>query len=87
VLKELLKKNTIKHKYVFTKNIATFKNFIEFNDIHGIHFFESSVNNMKSFQSENSVFICDDNISRIFIKKRGKRSISKDMDLLLQIKP
>jgi hypothetical protein len=30
--------------------------------------------------------ICDDNISRIFVKKRIKKSLSENLDLLLQIK-
>ena len=86
-LKELLNNSSFHHKYIFTKNIKTFKNFIEYNDIDSVHILESSVNNLKSFQWKESLFICDDNISRIFVKKRGKRSMSKDMDLLLQIKP
>jgi len=32
------------------------------------------------------IVICDDNISRIFIKKRLKKSIAKELDLLMQIK-
>ncbi len=32
------------------------------------------------------IIICDDNISRIFIKKRLKKSIVKELDLLMQIK-
>ena len=48
---------------------------------------EEQKGNQKNQNFKNTVFICDDNISRIFIKKRRKRSISKEMDLLLQIKP
>ncbi len=33
------------------------------------------------------IVICDDNISRIFIKKRIKRSLSKNLDLMMQISP
>lgn len=35
----------------------------------------------------NHYTICDDNISRIFIKRRTKKSFAKNLDLLLQIKP
>jgi hypothetical protein len=44
------------------------------------------LNNLKSFRSKKIVVIADDNISRIFIKKRIKRSLSKDLDLMMQIK-
>ncbi len=39
----------------------------------------------REFKGE--VIICDDNISRIFVKKRIKRSLSKNLDLMMQIKP
>jgi transcription-repair coupling factor len=39
-----------------------------------------------SKKKQGEVFICDDNIGRLFIKKRVKRSLSKNLNLLLQIK-
>jgi hypothetical protein len=35
---------------------------------------------------QNGFVICDDNISRIFVKKRIKKSLSENFDLLLQMK-
>jgi hypothetical protein len=37
-------------------------------------------------KNKEKIIICDDNISRIFIKKRLKKSIAKELDLLMQIK-
>lgn len=74
-------------KYIFTKNKKTLQNFLELNNMSWIQVFESSLNNLKSFQNKDIVVICDDNISRIFVKKRIKRNLSKDLDLLMQIKP
>jgi len=41
----------------------------------------------KNTQINTEMYICDDNIARIFVKKRVKKSMSKKLDLLLQIKP
>jgi hypothetical protein len=35
---------------------------------------------------QSGIVICDDNISRIFVKRRVKRSLSENLDLALQIK-
>ncbi len=72
--------------YIFTKNTKTLKNFLNLNNYENVLVFESSLNNLKSFKKDNIFVICDDNISRIFIKKRIKRSLSENMDLLMQIK-
>jgi hypothetical protein len=48
---------------------------------------ETDLNTLKSFQTFDSFYICDDNISRIFIKKRINRKMGKKLDLLMQIKP
>ena len=86
-LKNLLIDNNFNKKIIITKNKSTIQNFIEYNNILNIEIIETSLNNLKSFKNEQIIVICDDNISRIFIKKRIKRSISKKLDLLLQIKP
>jgi transcription-repair coupling factor (superfamily II helicase) len=52
-----------------------------------IEIIEAKLTVLKSYQTYNSCVICDDNISRIFVKKRVKRNMSKKLDLLLQIKP
>lgn len=39
----------------------------------------------KSFSHHSNIYICDDVIEKIFIKKRVKRKLSADIDLLLKI--
>ncbi len=86
-LKIILENKNI-NKYIVTKNKKTIKNFLNLNNLEDtVTIYETSLNNLKSFKNDSNIVICDDNISRIFIKKRVKRSISENMDLLLQIKP
>jgi hypothetical protein len=47
--------------------------------------FESNENLAKSFETKKHLVLCDDNISKIFIKRRIKRNLSKDLNLLLKI--
>jgi hypothetical protein len=46
----------------------------------------TSINPTLSNPQFSILCICDDNLSRIFIKRRIKRTLSENMDLLLQIK-
>jgi len=86
-LKHLLEETLISKKTIYTKSLWAIKNFIEYNNLHNVEIIETKLNNLKSFRSANEIVICDDNISRIFVKKRIKRNLSKSLDLLLQIKP
>jgi hypothetical protein len=54
--------------------------------LYDVIIYETKLTNLKSFKSENFIVICDDNISKIFIKRRIKRNLSKDLDLMMQIK-
>lgn len=49
---------------------------------------ENSKNYPKSsiYWKNENLYICDDILSQIFIKKRSKKSVSKNIDLLLEIK-
>lgn len=96
-LKNLLDEKWIK-KYIFTKNKNTIKNFLDLNNLHWVEVYETNLNNLKSFRISPeytlewfklvwTIVITDDNISRIFVKKRIKRSLSKNLDLMMQIKP
>jgi transcription-repair coupling factor (superfamily II helicase) len=66
---------------------------LDLNNLENVIVLDTELNNLKSFsfstgyKEEKKVVICDDNISRIFIKKRIKRNLSQEMDLLMQIKP
>lgn len=83
--KSILEKTDI-NKYIITKNIKTINSFIDLNNLKNIKIIESDLNNIKSFKSKKDILIWDDNISRIFIKKRIKRTLSENLDLLMQIK-
>ncbi len=92
-LKNILEEESIE-KYIITKNKKTIENFLELNNLlWKIKIYESSLNNLKSFRFSSldkgrlgGVCICDDNISRIFVRKRIKRKLSQNLDLLMQIK-
>lgn len=84
-LKNILNSNN-SNKLAITKNTKLIDNFVDLNNIDSIKVLFNSSNKLKSFSFANGFVICDDNISRIFVKKRLKRSLSENMDLLLQIK-
>lgn len=72
---------------IYTKNDSTLETFLEYNNIQNISLHKTQLNILKSFQSSTEIVICDDNLSKIFVKKRVKKSLSQNLDLLLQIKP
>ncbi len=90
-LREVLRNNET-NKIIFTKNIKLIEDFINYNNLKKIKLKEATINTLKSFQTKNElqkikdITICDDIISKIFIKKRVKRKLSKNIDLLLKIK-
>jgi len=86
-LKHLLEDPQFSIKKIYTKNTSALQNFVEYNNLENIEILESKLTVLKSYQTYNTCVICDDNISRIFVKKRVKRNMSKKLDLLLQIKP
>jgi len=82
-------KNPTKKK-IYTKNVRTITNFIEYNNISwDIEVVEipASMRYLESFASWETLYICDDILSDIFIKKRSRKSVAKNIDLLLEIKP
>jgi len=85
ILLDYLKKDT--KKYIYTKNTWVINNFIEYNNLSWIEVHENKINNLKSFEYKNTLVLCDDIINQIFIRKRIKKSLSNDLDLLLKINP
>lgn len=83
-LTKLFSKN--KTIFVFTKNPKTINNFLEYNNLSVKNIFQTSLNFLKSYENQKEIIICDDIISKVFIKKRIKRSLSENIDLMLQIK-
>lgn len=86
-LKHLFENTQFTKKIVYTKNTKAVKNFIEYNNFEDVKVLETTINTLKSFQTFDTFYICDDNISRIFVKKRINRKMWKKLDLLMQIKP
>lgn len=70
---------------IYTKNIKNIKNFLEYNNLDAL-VFETNLNILKSFETPKEIYICDDNLFKIFTKKRLKKSLSQNIDLLLSIK-
>lgn len=87
-LKSYLEKNNKLIVKIYTKNTKVIKNFLEYNNIENIKIIETELNILKSFEQKNKrTYICDDIISKVFTKKRLKKNLSADLDLLLKIKP
>lgn len=82
------------HRIIYTKNIKLVRDFLEYNSISGVILEEVSTHILKSFEQKSSLtqdqkplrVICDDIISTVFTRKRVKRKLSQDIDLLLKIK-
>lgn len=74
-----------KEKVIFTKNKKLIENFTNLNNIQNYTIYESNENLAKSFETNNKIVLCDDNISKIFIKKRVRKNFSSNLDLLLKI--
>jgi hypothetical protein len=60
---------------------------LELNNLDQIQTFKCSLNNLKGFKTDKIYVICDDIISKIFIRRRVKKTFSENLDLLMQIKP
>gem|GEM_PF-928861 len=70
---------------VYTKNAPKIHNFLEYNSL-SCMVIETKIS-LESFQTPEKYVICDDCLSKIFIKKRLKKSAAQNIDLLLHIKP
>lgn len=62
---------------IYTKNDSTLETFLEYNNIQNISLHKTQLNILKSFQSPTEIIICDDNLSKIFVKKSKKITQSK----------
>lgn len=71
---------------VYSKNLLPIQNFIQERNFQNVTLHKTALNILKSFQNSEEIVLCDDVLSKIFIKKRRKKSLSENMDLLLQIK-
>lgn len=86
-LKNILTTNGKKVIKVYVKSAKVIENFINYNEIKKIQVIETKLNNLKSFETKKEIVICDDILREVFTRKRLKKNISADLDLLLKIKP
>lgn len=84
-------KTSIKDKenknFVFVNKVDTIKNFIDYNEIENVKVEKTNLSFIKSFKYKNINIIWEDIISKIFTRKRIKKNLSKELDLLLKISP
>ncbi len=74
--------------YIYTKHLKLIQDFLVHNSITWVSVYNVYIPSMKSFYKTGKGWysiICDDIINKIFIRKRLKRKLSEDIDLLLKI--
>ncbi len=80
---QIIKNNEVE---IFTTNTQTITNFLEYNNLQA-KIEKTNLKFLSSYFYEFKYVICDDIISKIFVKKRVKKSLWDSIDLLLTIKP
>ncbi len=90
-LKQVLSE-TNTQKYIYTKREKLISDFLTYNQIQWVQVFSVQTHVLQSFsqksknsKDENIVCICDDILNRVFIKKRVKKKLSDNLDLLMKI--
>lgn len=84
---EKLKETLVSKKnYIYTKNTKLIENFVDYNGIENTSVSEVKAAFLKSFQTPTLNCICDDVILKTFVKKRARKTLSSDLDILLKIK-
>ncbi|MDP5038998.1 MAG: DEAD/DEAH box helicase [Candidatus Gracilibacteria bacterium] len=84
-LTKILKNNKLVN--IYTKSISAVNNYLDYNNIEEKNIIKTPISFLKSYENKEEIFLCDDIISKIFVKKRIKRNLSENIDLMLQIKP
>ncbi|EKD30564.1 MAG: Transcription-repair coupling factor, partial [uncultured bacterium (gcode 4)] len=84
---ETLVKNFGKNVHFSTKHTKVLRNFLEYNNLTSLTLSEVNIPNLESFAIADNFFIRDDILGDIFIRNRTRKSISKNLDLLLEIRP
>ena len=70
---------------IYTRHKELLSKFLDDNNFSHIQVISVVTHTYKSFQYASEVYVCDDILSKIFIKKRSRRKLSADVDLLLKI--
>lgn len=73
-------------KFIYTKSKKVVLDYLEINNIKNVEVFSKKIKSTSFKNLDKSCFIFDDIISKIFVKRRVKKSLTKEFDLLLEIK-
>jgi len=74
-------------KIIYIKNEKIIQEFLDYNNIPNIEVrTHTSGHHIKSFMSPSLTILCDDILQKLFIKRRVKRKLTEDIDLLLKVK-
>jgi transcription-repair coupling factor (superfamily II helicase) len=86
-LEELKQMLSLQNKNIciYTRYPDMIKEFLDDNHLPVRNIIKVKSHLYKSFSQDNDIYICDDIIEKIFIKKRVKKKLSADIDLLLKI--
>jgi transcription-repair coupling factor (superfamily II helicase) len=84
---EILVKKFGNSVYFYTKHTKALHNFLEYNNLTSGSVKEVNLGGLESFVIGDIYFIADDILGDIFIRNRTKKSIVKNLDLLLEIRP
>ena len=83
-LTKILNDTQIKN-YIFTKHSKLITEFIQLNNIGHTELVRLDHPLSESFRIEDSQILCDDILAPLFIRRRKKKNLSHDIDLLLRI--
>ena len=83
-LKKILSENPSKI-YIYTKHVKLVEEFIELNNISYNTIFQLDHPLSESFMMHDICILCDDILAPLFIRRRKKKNLSHDIDLLLRI--
>ena len=76
---------------IYTKNRKTVERFCDYNDIMCPEIIDANISGAESFSfpdgKKKHLILADDVVGNVFVQKRYKRTLAKNLDLLLQIKP
>ncbi|MDD5377075.1 MAG: CarD family transcriptional regulator [Candidatus Gracilibacteria bacterium] len=84
---EVLVKNYGNNVHFYTKHGKVLRNFLEYNNLMSGVVEEVNIAGLESFVIGDRYVVADDILGDIFIRNRTKKSIVKNLDLLLEIRP
>ncbi len=84
---ETLVRNFGENVHFYTKHTKVLRNFLEYNNLISGGIKEVNIGSLDSFSISDIYYVADDVLGDIFIRNRTKKSIVKNLDLLLEIRP